>query len=159
MSTPKIKKRTPEGPVVNYVGDGRLLSAARVRSLAVSVIQKHWRHPGTAPGNFELDINLVSSAMIRKINREYLDKDRPTDVIAFSFMEGDDIPEDVPHLGQILISRSAVREQAFRLGHSRREELRLLIIHGLLHIAGWKEGEEIQKCQEKIKKQTDRQAL
>ncbi len=156
MSTRKIKRKTVKGPQVNYAGDGTLISRDKVRRLALFVYNNFWKHSSPLPGDFILEINLMSSGEVRKLNRKYLDRDRETDVIAFSFLEGDGFCEDPPVLGQIVISTGAVSDQAEAFGHSRRKELRLLIIHGLLHIAGWSEGEEIEICQQEILKKTDR---
>ena len=95
----------------------------------------------------------MNDGKIRAINKKYLQKNHPTDVIAFALEEGEWTPDDIPLIGQIVISRDAVRRQAKLHNHSTKDEMTILLIHGLLHIAGWKEDREIKKCQEKIKNQ------
>lgn len=138
---------------VNYIGDKRYLNFNRVKDIAVDVIRNYWRLSGSPPEEFKIDINVVSDKKIRDINRRYLNRDYPTDVIAFSLNEGELVPgESVPLLGQVIISRDSAKRQAPEYGHSVREEMEILLIHGLLHVVGWKEGCEIQRCQKTIKK-------
>ncbi|WP_226677332.1 rRNA maturation RNase YbeY [Mesobacillus jeotgali] len=91
----------------------------------------------------ELSVTFVSNDRIQEINREYRDKDRPTDVISFALEEmgegeleivGDGIPRI---LGDILISIPKAREQAEEYNHSFMRELGFLAVHGLLHLLGY----------------------
>jgi probable rRNA maturation factor len=75
-------------------------------------------------------IVLCSDYVIRKLNRDYRKKDRPTDVLSFPF--GDD---DL--LGEIYISLQRAKIQARRYGLTYEEELKRLLIHGLLHLTGY----------------------
>ncbi|NLB34519.1 MAG: rRNA maturation RNase YbeY [Elusimicrobia bacterium] len=124
----------------------------QAEKLAGYILKNFWRHPVPFPKNPILDIETVDGPEIQRINREYLGRDNRTDVIAFSFIEGEPSPigEEICHLGQILISKEAVSKQAQAEGHSEKEEFRLLLVHGLLHIAGLEEGEELEDCQIKI---------
>lgn len=138
---------------INYIGDNDWLDTKMVSNTAIKVIKNHWKLPGKPPEEFKLDINVVSDSEIKKINKEYLKRNRATDVIAFSLEEGEYVPEsNVPLIGQIIISRDAAKRQAKDYNHSIKNEMTILLIHGLLHVAGWKEGVEIQSWQEKIKK-------
>ena len=91
----------------------------------------------------ELSVTFVSNERIQEINREYRDKDRPTDVISFALEEmgegeleivGDGIPRI---LGDIIISIPKAREQAEEYNHSFMRELGFLAVHGLLHLLGY----------------------
>ncbi|MFT9596271.1 rRNA maturation RNase YbeY [Mesobacillus sp.] len=91
----------------------------------------------------ELSVTFVSNERIQEINREYRDKDRPTDVISFALEEmgegeleivGDGIPRI---LGDIIISIPRAREQAEEYNHSFMRELGFLAVHGLLHLLGY----------------------
>ncbi len=67
---------------------------------------------------------------MRELNRRFRKKDKPTDVISF--------PSDVPKVaGDIAISADIAAENAAQLGHSVDVELKILILHGLLHLAGY----------------------
>ncbi len=85
----------------------------------------------------ELSISLVSDARIMKLNRDYLHRDRATDVLAFSMNEGDFGEVNPDLLGDVVISVETTRRQAERQGHSFNEELCLLLAHGILHLLGY----------------------
>ncbi|HJT87292.1 MAG TPA: rRNA maturation RNase YbeY [Bryobacteraceae bacterium] len=68
---------------------------------------------------------------LRRLNREFLGKDYATDVLSFPALPG---PE--PHLGDIAISHQRARAQARLLGHETEQEIRILMLHGLLHLLG-----------------------
>lgn len=88
------------------------------------------------------DIVLCNNEEIHRINREYRDIDRPTDVISFA-MFADSAPEDVfildgeINLGEIIISLDKTKEQAKENGVSTEDEARLLAAHGILHLLGF----------------------
>lgn len=100
----------------------------------------------------ELSITFVTNARIQEINREYRDKDAPTDVISFALEElGEDEIEivglDAPRiLGDIIISVERAKEQAAEYGHSFERELGFLAVHGFLHLLGYDhQNEEEEK--------------
>ncbi len=91
----------------------------------------------------EVSITFVDNDRIQEINREYRDKDQPTDVISFALEEMGEgeiviISEDIPKLlGDIIISIPKAREQAKDYGHSFARELGFLAVHGFLHLLGY----------------------
>ncbi len=83
-------------------------------------------------------ITIVDNERIREINKEYREKDTPTDVISFAFEEKDNIAlEEIRMLGDIYISIDKAKEQSIEYGHSLKRELCFLTVHGLLHILGY----------------------
>lgn len=85
----------------------------------------------------ELDITLVDDPMIQVINKQYLGKDKPTNVISFSLQEGE-FGNINPHLlGNIIISVETAGRDAQKGGLSFDEEIVFLIIHGFLHLIGY----------------------
>jgi probable rRNA maturation factor len=75
-------------------------------------------------------IALVTDAHMRKLNRTYRRKDKATDVLSF--------PSDTPGmLGDIVIARGVAESQAKEHGHALQTELRVLALHGLLHLIGY----------------------
>jgi len=84
----------------------------------------------------ELSIALVDDAAIRELNRNYRGKDRPTDVLSFSQREGE-AAIDRQLLGDVVISVETARRQAERRGSTTEEELRELLVHGILHLLGY----------------------
>lgn len=144
--------------VINQDGTGGkspdtdLIPDGKVKKAAIYTVENYWKLSETSPRAYKLDINFVSNERITTINKKYLNRNRTTDVIAFSLEEGQKIPlPEKPVIGQIVISLDKAKEQASRMEHSVEEELLVLAIHGVLHVCGWEEGKEIQKCQEKIK--------
>lgn len=93
-----------------------------------------------------MSIIIVDNETIHKINKEYRNIDRETDVISFALEEGETIDEPYKTLGDIYISIDKVYEQAKEYGHSVRRELFFLVTHGFLHLLGYdhmvKEDEE-----------------
>ncbi|GER66936.1 endoribonuclease YbeY [Weizmannia acidilactici] len=91
----------------------------------------------------ELSVTFTDNERIREINREYRDKDQPTDVISFALEESGEgeieiIGEGLPRvLGDIIISVPRAREQAREYGHSFLRELGFLSVHGFLHLLGY----------------------
>jgi probable rRNA maturation factor len=81
---------------------------------------------------------LVSDAEIARMNQTYRGKSGPTDVLSFP-ANGDAPRRDDSsfHLGDIAISPAAARRNARALGRGVEDELRVLILHGVLHLAGY----------------------
>lgn len=84
----------------------------------------------------EVSVVLVDDAAIRALNRAYLGRDEPTDVLAF--------PQPGPHvgrrvLGDVVISVDRASDQAREAGWSVQEELVLLTVHGTLHLLGYQD--------------------
>jgi probable rRNA maturation factor len=93
--------------------------------------------PSRARG--EVGVALVTDAHIRTLNATYRRKDAPTDVLSFSADRASRIPEPggAAFLGDIVIATGVARRQARDLGHSYATELRVLALHGLLHLLGY----------------------
>jgi probable rRNA maturation factor len=79
------------------------------------------------------DILITGDAELRKLNREFRGQDYPTDVLSFPGVGG---PGGRPHLGDLAISVARARAQAKQFGHSTEQEVRILMLHGLLHLLG-----------------------
>jgi probable rRNA maturation factor len=93
----------------------------------------------------ELSITFVDNDKIQEINREYRDKDLPTDVISFPMEEMGEGEMKIHYdeeaaplmLGDIIISIPKAEEQAEDYGHSLKRELGFLALHGFLHLLGY----------------------
>jgi len=85
----------------------------------------------------ELSILLVDDLQIRELNRQYLHRDRPTNVLAFSMREGE-FSTLHPHLlGDLAISVETARRQSNRFDLDDLGMVTLLMIHGILHLLGY----------------------
>ncbi len=94
----------------------------------------------------ELGLVIATQERVQELNRNYLGRDEPTDVIAFSMLSGEgDLPPFVPppdgvlHLGEVIISYPQAQIQAEEHGHSIEREITILIIHGVLHLLGYED--------------------
>lgn len=91
----------------------------------------------------EVDITIVDDEEIHRLNREYRDVDRPTDVLSFALDEGgEDEPElldalEEHLLGDIIISAETAQRQGEEFGHGLTREVVYLAVHGLLHLLGY----------------------
>jgi probable rRNA maturation factor len=78
----------------------------------------------------EVAVLVTGSREIQKLNREFRKKNKPTDVISF--------PSEVDGVaGDIAISGDIAQANARKLGHEAAAELKILILHGMLHLAGF----------------------
>ena len=131
-------------------------------------IEATLRHQGVA-GPAELSLLLTGNEQIQELNRTYRGYDEPTDVLSFpnEVDEWEEWPEElaeldgeedeneedwgsaVPnenYLGDIAISLPYAAQQAAEQGHSTLAELRLLTVHGVLHLLGHDHAEPEEKA-------------
>ena len=84
--------------------------------------------PASAQG--DLSLALVSDRRMRALNRQFRGTDKVTDVLSFP-------AESAGFLGDVVISSGVARKQARAAGHSLQTEVRVLALHGLLHLLGY----------------------
>lgn len=85
----------------------------------------------------ELCLTITGDAGIRRVNREYLQKDRPTNVISFAMQEGEGAGINPDVLGDVIISADTALREAEEGGVSFFQRLVFLTLHGILHIVGY----------------------
>ena len=91
----------------------------------------------------EFSVTFVDDDAIRKLNKQYRDKDEATDILSFVQADNkDDVAwpqeeEEANVLGDMVISLSSMRRNSERFGVSEDEELHRLLVHGVLHLLGW----------------------
>jgi len=76
----------------------------------------------------EVEVLLANDRTLRRLNRQYRGKDKPTDVLSF--------PATANYAGDLAISLDTAQKQANEHGHSLRDEIRVLLLHGILHLSG-----------------------
>src|SRR5579859_4729616 len=81
----------------------------------------------------ELSIVLTGDDQIQNLNEIYRKKNRPTDVLAFAMREGDHGERAGRLLGDVVVSVPTARRQAAAAGRALRDEMTMLLAHGLLH--------------------------
>ncbi len=86
-----------------------------------------------APEAETFTVRFTSDREMRRLNRVYREKDYPTDVLSFP---GEETPEG-HHLGDVVIALGVARRQAAEAGHGIGTELRVLLLHSVLHCLGY----------------------
>src|SRR6476661_9279941 len=104
------------------------ITGASPRSVSAAQLQRFARRAQTlARVKGEVDILIATNKSLRDLNRRFRRKDKPTDVLSFPRPSG----------GDIAISAQIALENAQRYGHSLAIELKILVLHGMLHLAGY----------------------
>ncbi|MFH1427056.1 MAG: rRNA maturation RNase YbeY [Patescibacteria group bacterium] len=99
---------------------------------------------GADINKIEISIAIVGDQAIKKLNKKYLGKNQVTDVLAF--------PGEENYLGEIIINYSQIKKQAKEYNNTIKKELIHILIHGLLHLAGY--SDKSKKGQEEMDKLT-----
>jgi probable rRNA maturation factor len=121
-------------------GTGDRVDVAGLSRLARFVMDEMRVHPQA-----ELCIKLVDEDTIAELNQRWMDKSGPTDVLAFPMDElrpglvNEDPEEGV--LGDLVLCGAVAERQAAEAGHSTRDEVDLLTVHGILHLLGYDHAE------------------
>jgi len=122
-------------------GDSRrgvrvLVTDERGRPVRSAGLARWLRQVAPARARGTVTVALVSDARVRALNRRYRGKDYPTDVLSFPAGSAAHGRPD-SFLGDIVIARGVARRQARTAGHTPPAELRILALHGLLHLLGY----------------------
>lgn len=92
-------------------------------------------------GSAEISVTFVDNEEIHKLNRQYRDKDMPTDVLSFPLGENGSYDKDpttgAQMLGDVVISMEKAVDQAELYGHSLQREVGYLTAHSVLHLLGY----------------------
>jgi probable rRNA maturation factor len=90
-------------------------------------------------GSAALSLVITSAEAVQALNRQFVGKNAPTDVLAFPTLDDSSAtePGEPPYLGDVIIAYPVAAEQAGKAGHSTLVELQLLTIHGVLHLLGY----------------------
>lgn len=124
--------------------DSRLrvsVSDGRGRPVRAGGLERWLAAAAPARARGEVAVALLPDPRVRDLNKRYRRKDAPTDVLSFPAEPGD-VPPDAPRtgmrpLGDIVIATGVARRQARDAGHPYETELRVLALHGLLHLLGY----------------------
>jgi probable rRNA maturation factor len=88
--------------------------------------------------NVIFDVIFINDDEMHKLNKQYRNIDRSTDVLSFAFEDSNDVfNNEIRMLGEIYISVDKAHEQAVAYGHAYLRELSFLTIHGFLHLLGY----------------------
>ena len=126
----------------------RVVSTEEVRSAAEAMLRS-LKLPRA-----ELSVLLCDDATIHALNRDYRKKNKPTDVLAFAMREGDDGHLAGDLLGDVIISLETATRQAKERAVVTRDEVMMLLAHGLLHLLGW--DHQTDADDQRMRAETDR---
>src|SRR5436309_12709995 len=118
---------SPEGSSVTFRRVPAALRRAPIERFALKLQDE------VAQGR-AFDCLISGDAELRRLNRDFRGKDYPTDVL--SFPAAPQPPAPSPRLGDVAISLPRARVQAREFGHSITQEIRVLMLHGVLHLLG-----------------------
>jgi len=114
----------------------RTVAARHIRQIASAVLEAE-----AVAAQASLSVVITDDDEVQSLNRRFGGIDAPTDVLAFAdepsahpFVSA---PGEPSYLGDVIISFAQARAQAAEEGHPVEEELRLLIVHGVLHLLGY----------------------
>ena len=117
------------------------------------VVEKCYEEENLTKSKMIITITLTTPENIKKINKEYRNIDRATDVLSFPMFEKEELTKKIKNqefmhedvLGDIIISIEKVEEQAKEYGHSFERELSYMVVHGFYHLMGYDHIEEDDK--------------
>ena len=123
------------------------------------VINKCFEEENLLNSNLYISIILTNPQNIKRINKEYRNINKETDVLSFPMFERNELEnikinnnvQDV--LGDIVISIKKVEEQAKEYGHSFERELAYMLVHGFYHLMGYDHMEEEDKLEMRQKEE------
>ena len=126
----------------------RVVSSAEVRAAAEAMLR------ALKLPQAELSVLLCDDATIHALNRDYRKKNKPTDVLAFAMREGPDGHLAGDLLGDVIISLETATRQARERSAATRDEVMMLLAHGLLHLLGWDHQTDAED--QRMRAETDR---
>ncbi len=117
------------------------------------VVQECFKEEKLEKSKLIITITLTNNENIQKINKEYRNIDRATDVLSFPMFERNELAEKIEKnkfpcedvLGELIISIEKVEEQAKEYGHSFERELAYMTVHGFYHLMGYDHMEDNEK--------------
>jgi probable rRNA maturation factor len=165
-----VEKRTRQASIVS------ILQVKKFTVVIVNEARRRYRtfiteyHPYLESdflylARWDIDISFVSSARMRELNYSFRGKDKTTDVLSFSQLEGDSVPSTfyeaqnkvTVHLGDIVIDLDQAIRQAGEYHHSVSSEVARLVIHGTLHLLGFdheqvsgKDGQRMRRIERSL---------
>ena len=123
--------------------------------MRVAGLSSWLRRVAPAGARGRVGIALVSDRRIRALNRTYRRKDYATDVLSFRSEPEPLALSPEPFLGEIVIARGVARRQAREARHSELTELRVLALHGLLHLLGYdheRDSGEMRRAERRLRR-------
>jgi probable rRNA maturation factor len=133
------RNRTGSKPlmIATYAGNNLVILRKRIAGLSRQTLERfvlRARRAVGLPGT--VNILITNNSELRALNRRFREEDKTTDVLSFPAPRVG-LHQTSRGAGEIAISAVVARENASRLGHSVEDEVKILVLHGLLHLAGY----------------------
>lgn len=123
---------------VNEAAKGLVILQKKVAGLSELALQRFVLRARRAAGlRGSVNVLVTGSAALRTLNREFRGHDKATDVLSFPALSERAVGRNAPEAGEIAISADVAMQNAIRLGHSAAAEIKILALHGILHLAGF----------------------
>jgi probable rRNA maturation factor len=97
--------------------------------------------------NYDISLLFCNNQVIQEVNRQYLKSNRATDVIAFNLAD----KFDKQYLGEIIISVEMAAKNSIIYKTTIKEEIKLYMIHGILHLLGYRDYSKVEQKQMQVK--------
>ena len=131
--------------------------------IITKVINQYYKQEKITNPKLYISITITSKENIQKINKQYRNIEKPTDVLSFPMFEKNEIDQKIKNnnfehedvLGDIVISIEQVKKQAVEYGHSFERELSYMMVHGFYHLMGYdhmteEEKKEMREKEDKV---------
>ena len=136
---------------INYV---EIIPNIQYEQVISKVLDECFKVEGLIDSKFIVSITLTNPENIQKLNKQYRNIDKPTDVLSFPMFEKSEIDDiilnkrfdNVDFLGDMVISIPKVEEQAKEYGHSFERELSYMVVHSFYHLMGYDHIKEEDKA-------------
>jgi probable rRNA maturation factor len=113
-----------------------IIAQRKSKNLSTGALSSFLRRACKAVGLAgDVNVLLTANQHMRRLNQQFRQKNKPTDVLSFPSHQPDDSREG--YAGDLAISMEIAKDNAQRLGHSLQEEIKVLMLHGVLHLAGY----------------------
>ena len=138
-----------------------MTEALAYEEIVEKVFTKCFEEEGLQDSKLYITVTFTNPEDIQKINKEYRNIDKATDVLSFPMFEKEELEEKLKNnhfshedvLGDIIISVEKVQEQAKEYGHSFERELSYMLVHGFYHLMGYDHIEEEDKKEMRTKEE------
>ena len=155
----KLKKSKNTGELILYFEKEpeSVTPPAEAEAVIRAAVAATLRYEGFSHGA-EVSVTFCNDAYIRELNREYRDKDAPTDVLSFPIFDTDEedpIDEEILPLGDIVLNLDRAALQGEELGHSLLREMAFLTVHSTLHLLGYDHERSPEEDEEMCAKQRE----
>jgi probable rRNA maturation factor len=112
-----------------------MLSAKRIERMRKKILGK----------DYFLSVAFVSPAKSRELNKKYRKKDKPTNVLSFALRK---------NAGEIILCPAVIKKEAKNFNRTFPQFMQFLVIHGMLHLKGYKHGKKMEQLEEKYSSRT-----